>query len=209
MLFLVRHGETQNNREGRLQGRVDTPLTELGRTQAEAVANVCAHHVQQHGGLVRVVTSPLARAVETAEIIAARVWGEVSLDERLTEIDYGAWEGRIFQEVLRDEDAAWRTDPTFAPPGGESIERVAARVAAFVQSALPEGDDQSVLTIAVSHVSPIKAAVTHVLGVDPMRAWQMHLDLASLTRLGRHRNTLVLRAFNETEHLHDRRDFTR
>ncbi|MFZ4516454.1 MAG: histidine phosphatase family protein [Acidimicrobiia bacterium] len=201
MLTLVRHGETQNNREGRLQGRTDIALTDVGRAQATAVARMIGASVHPEGGVVRIMSSPLRRAYETASIIANTLQREVEIDDRLIEIDYGIWEGRVFQEVLRDEDPLWRTDPTFAPPGGESVEQVVERVADFVREILPEDAPSEQLVIAVSHVSPIKAAVTYALSIDPMRSWQMHLDLASITRLGRRRNALVLQTFNETLHL--------
>ena len=82
------------------------------------------------------------------------------------------------------------------PPGGESLEVVADRIASFCDEWL---DDRVV--VAVSHVSPIKAAAAWALGVDGTVAWRMFLGLASITRVGRGRTSPVLLSFNETGHL--------
>jgi broad specificity phosphatase PhoE len=83
-------------------------------------------------------------------------------------------------DVSPDDWASWRNDPDFAPPGGERLSDVTARVVSFCTDVL--GDD---LVIAVSHVSPIKAAVCSALGVDEGTTWRMQLDVASVTRIGR------------------------
>jgi len=87
-LLLVRHGETDWNAEGRLQGRTDRPLNDYGRRQARALADELAGE-----GLEAVYSSDLARARETAEIVAERLGLEVVLDPDLREKDWGNWEG--------------------------------------------------------------------------------------------------------------------
>jgi broad specificity phosphatase PhoE len=144
-----------------------------------------------------VVSSPLRRAVETAEVIAAVHGRPVEVEERLVELDYGTWDQRRSQEVSAEDWATWRDDPAFAPPGGESLEAVTRRVSAWCAETL--GDE---LVVAVSHVSPIKAAVCWVLGVDERATWRMYLDLASITRIGRRGDGGVyLASYNETAHL--------
>ena len=175
MIAFVRHGQTELNRGGRLQGRIDAPLSPLGVEQAAAVGRGFASEP-----VARIFSSPLQRARNTAAVIAEPHGIEVEVDERLIELDYGDWDGTKLTDVPPESWSAWRTDPEFAPPGGETLADVAARVAAFCAAVL--GDE---LVIAVSHVSPIKAAVCNALQVDDRVTWRMQLDLAAVTRLGR------------------------
>lgn len=191
MLVLVRHGETLDNRAGRLLGRSDPPLTSLGRVQARAVAAVLEPERP-----VAVYTSPLGRAVQTATMIGAACGAEVVVDPRLIEIDYGAWENRPLQEVPRDA-AAVASDPSATFPEGESLVDVGQRVVPLFEELL--GRDE--LVVAVTHVTPVKAAVAWALGVGDEIAWRMHLSLASITRLGQRRGRPYLLSFNETSHL--------
>ncbi len=188
MIVFVRHGETPPNREGLLLGRNDPELTDQGRAQAERLARTLADRE-----IERVLTSPLRRARDTASPIAAACDAPVDVDERLIEIDYGEWEGRPFAALDADLVARWHRDPDFAAPGGESLVAVEARMAGFCEQWLDS--EAAGVVVAVSHVSPIKAAVTWTLGVSPELAWRMRLDVASLTRIGR--GPLLL-SFNET-----------
>jgi probable phosphoglycerate mutase len=184
VIVFVRHGQTAPNREGLLLGRSDPPLTDEGRRQADRLA-------ARLGALVPalVVTSPLARALETADAIVEVCAAPLEVDDRLVEVDYGAWEARPFAELPRDVVARWRDDADFAPPGGESLGSVGRRIAGFCEERLGEE-----VIVAVSHVSPIKAAVTWALGVGDELAWRMRLDVASVTRIGA---GPVLLSFNE------------
>jgi broad specificity phosphatase PhoE len=175
VIAFVRHGQTELNATGRLQGRLDVPLSALGEQQAAAVGRGFAS-----APVTRVVSSPLQRAVATATAIADAHRLAVEIDRRLVELDYGDWDGRALADVPADAWSAWRTEPGFAPPGGETLADVGARVAAFCRDVL---DDT--LVIAVSHVSPIKAAVCNALQVDDRVTWRMQLDVASVTRIGR------------------------
>jgi broad specificity phosphatase PhoE len=185
VIAFVRHGETPPNRAGLLLGRSDAALTDHGRAQADRLAYVLAGSDVRH-----VLTSPLRRARDTAAPIAAACHRAVEVDERLIEIDYGEWEGNRFGDLEPAVVSRWRRDGEFAPPGGESLVIVADRVASFCEEWL---DDRVV--VAVSHVSPIKAAVTWTLRVPPELAWRMRLDVASITRIGA---GPVLLSFNET-----------
>jgi broad specificity phosphatase PhoE len=187
-IAFVRHGETERNRAGLLQGRSDASLTELGRAQAARVGALLARERPR-----RIATSPLPRAVETASIIAARCGSPpVQVDDRLVELDYGEWEGRPVADVSADDWRRWRDDASFAPPGGECLGDVAARIAAFCGD-MARFDDT---TVAVSHVSPIKAAVAWALGVPDSVAWRTRLSVASVTRV-ECAPTPVLLTFNE------------
>jgi broad specificity phosphatase PhoE len=188
MIAFVRHGETKPNRDGLLLGRSDVALTDRGRAQAERLAQSFTD-----SGVARVLTSPLRRACDTAAPVATACGVSLEVDERLIEIDYGEWEGQPFAELDPEVVARWRRDADFTPPDGESLVVVADRMGSFCDERLAAGTGEVV--VAVSHVSPIKAAVTWTLGVSPELAWRMRLDVASVTRIGR---GPVLLSFNET-----------
>jgi broad specificity phosphatase PhoE len=194
MISFVRHGETAHNREGRFQGRADVELSARGLEQVARLATRLSN-----SEIAAVYSSPLARARQTAMAIAAVAGCEVEADDRLIELDYGEWDGRPLGDIAASEWAAWRADPTFAPPGGESLVAVTARVAAFCRERLasPEAN-----VIAVSHVSPIKAAVCWALEVDERATWQMQLGLATITDIGARANgSGYLSSFNDAAHL--------
>jgi probable phosphoglycerate mutase len=188
MIAFVRHGQTELNRGGRLQGRLDAPLSELGLRQAAALGAGFAREP-----VVRVCSSPLRRACATAAAIASEHDLDVDVDERLIELDYGEWDGLALGDVPAGDWAAWRADPAFAPPGGERLVDVTARIDAFCAAVGDPG-----LVIAVSHVSPIKVAVCSALRVDEGASWRMQLDVASVTRIG-HRpdGSTYLSTFND------------
>ena len=192
MIALVRHGETEPNRAGLLLGRANPPLTTAGQSQATALARVFEAGPRP----LAVVASPLRRAMETALAIAEFWEIEVERDERLVEIDYGEWDERGFGDLPPDELRRWRSDPGFAPPGGESLAQVQERASKCAAELFERAGDG--LIIAVSHVSPIKAAVAWALDVGPEVAWRLRLDVATITRITRGPDrTPVLLTYNE------------
>lgn len=191
-LILVRHGQTDANAAGFLQGRIDLSLNGLGREQADAIAGALS--TLARGG-ARVVASPLARARETAEPLDA----DVEIDERWLELDYGDLDGRPLRDVPPSVWSSWREDSNFVPGGGESIAELGKRVrGACEEIAATRGD---LVTIVVSHVSPIKAAVAWALGVDDSVTWRMHLDQAGITRIRLGGPVPALLRFNDVSHL--------
>jgi probable phosphoglycerate mutase len=191
VLILLRHGRTEVNAGGRLQGHMDLPLDGTGVHQARAAG---AHLRARFPG-ARIVSSPLLRAVETARAIGA----EPEIDERFVELDYGDWDGLEMSQVPRDEWRAWRGDPSFRPPGGESLQELDARVRPAVMELADAARDGDV--IVVSHVSPIKSAVTWALGAGPEMTWRMSLDRASICTVAIGPAGPALVTFNETAHL--------
>lgn len=191
MLILLRHGRTASNASRLLLGRMDVPLDELGRRQAEALGQ--SDLLRQ---ATRVVSSPLRRARDTA----AALGPPVTVDERWTEIDYGKYDGLELDQAV-ELFGQWGRDIGFVPDGGESLLSVGRRVRAACDDLWAEAAVNDV--VVVSHVSPIKAAVAWALGVGDETTWRMFVDIASLScigpgRSGRERPTPSLRLFNET-----------
>jgi broad specificity phosphatase PhoE len=188
MLILVRHGRTAANAAGLLQGRVDLDLDEAGRAEALAIARVLEH-------VDRVVTSPLRRARQTAETIGR----PIHVDGRWIELDYGEWDQVPVGSVTAADWEAWRSDPGYVPPGGESLQDLQARVeAACVDLAL---EAQTADVAVVTHVSPIKAAIAWALGVGPAISWRMNVAQSSISRIRMGAQGPVLVSFNEVAHL--------
>jgi alpha-ribazole phosphatase len=189
-LVFVRHGETNANRDGVLLGRIDPRLNDVGRAQAAAVAERLVKLEP-----ARVVSSPLLRARETAEIIAEQFGRDVVIDNRLIEIDYGEHDGVLLSSLSPDLVHLWRTDADFVPEGGESLSSVGVRMAEFTAQMLDSLADGPM--VAVSHVSPIKAAVLWALDLSDVYAWRLRLDNGSVTRLAPGPDGPVLLSFNE------------
>lgn len=191
MLILVRHGQTSANAGGLLQGRMDLSLDDEGRIQAMRTGA----HIRQNFPHARVITSPLLRALETARAIS----NEVEIDERFIELDYGQWDGRAMSEVDPVQWAQWRHDSSFRPPGGESLVELEHRVKPALEQLRAEAQERDV--VIVSHVSPIKCAVTWALDVEPQVTWRFHLDRASICRIAVTARGLSVLSMNEVAHL--------
>jgi broad specificity phosphatase PhoE len=149
VIYLVRHGQTEFNRERRIQGHVDSPLTELGVRQAQAVGGLLRDLIREPTGW-RIITSPLGRAASTATIVASRLCGlPVEFDDRLKEMSWGPHDGRLRSELEAEHpDTFGRTGWAFGASAGETYEEVAARVGAWLESLPPEPERR---IIAVSH----------------------------------------------------------
>jgi ribonuclease H / adenosylcobalamin/alpha-ribazole phosphatase len=196
--LLLRHGQTLMSVQKRYAGRSDVPLTDVGLQQAAAAAKRLAPV-----GLGVIVTSPLLRAVQTAQEVAATTGAAVVTEDGFRETDFGAWEGLTFAEVRERwpaEVTAWLADPEVAPPGGESFTAVSARVTAALRRVLADRDSQTVLI--VSHVTPIKTLVAAALLAPPAALYRMHLDVAALSEIDWYADgPAVLRSFNDTSYL--------
>ena len=188
MLIVVRHGRTAANAAGLLLGRQDPPLDLLGIEQAGRLAAEVGH-------ADRVISSPLRRARETAAAFDATV----EIDERWAELDYGEFDGLPPAQLGEATWAKWRSDPDFAPPGGESLAALTATCTPRVRSLCVDARDRTL--VVVSHVSPVKAALAWALGVGPEVAWRSYLDPASITRISIGPAGPVLRTFNDVAHL--------
>ncbi len=155
MLVAVRHGQTDWNMEQRFQGHLDIPLNAAGYSQAETL--------KSHLAAIRfdaAYSSPLRRALETAQIIASDL--PVSVDTRLIEIHHGCWQGRTKQDIAESwphEWEQWNTEPRrFTPSGGESADCVRARVEDFLDAM------QGTNILCVSHGVVIQTLLSVLVG---------------------------------------------
>ena len=179
-LILIRHGETQANREMRYIGSRDDALTERGQEQAQLLAEALSTLP-----ISAIYSSPLQRASYTAQPIANRLHLEVQISEALRESDFGQWEGLSREEVLArsSQDAAhlhaWEQDTSIAPPAGESLEAMHRRVQEFAIQLTRQHPDQTV--VLVSHVGPVKALLCAALGAPVITSLRIFLDLATIS----------------------------
>ena len=198
-LILVRHGATEHSVDRRFSGHNDLPLSDLGVRQAEALAL----RLSAGRPVSAVVSSPLPRAMQTAQPIADALGTSVARADGMTEVDFGEWEGLTFAEVADrypGQLRAWSSSTRTAPPGGESFDEASLRVLA-ARDELVETYSQSTVVV-VTHVTPIKLLVRDVLQAGAVSLWRMHLDTGSVTVLnifGDGNSSMTL--FNDTGHL--------
>ena len=182
-LVLVRHGITAHTLDKRFSGGLgggNPGLTDEGRAQVRATADWLTPLSQE---IDVVVTSPVRRTQESAEIIGARLGRPVSVEDGLAEMEFGTWDGLTFAEIRErfpDDLDAWLGAPDIAPGGhGESLLVVQKRVLASRDRLLEEYAGRTVL--AVSHVTPIKVLVADALGAPLESVFRMELAPASVT----------------------------
>jgi broad specificity phosphatase PhoE len=156
--YFVRHGESQANAAHRFAGRTDSPLTERGRQQAEAVADALASVKFD-----RIVTSPLSRCRDTALIIARRHQLPVDLEPDLVEIDVGEKTGQPFDEVRGLPE--WSDDGFVAWPRGETLDQVLSRAHRVITRIAEESAGERVLV--VGHGGVTRILMSHFLGLLP------------------------------------------
>jgi broad specificity phosphatase PhoE len=177
-LLLLRHGQTELSVQRRYSGHGDPELTPLGHAQAAGAAARLARVPQ----IAAVLTSPLRRARQTAEVVAAATGAPLAVRPRLIETDFGKWEGLTFAEArARDPQihGEWLGSEEVAPPGGESFAAVGRRVAAELADLLQEYPGATL--VLVSHVTPIKMLLRDALQGGPGVLYRLHLDLAALS----------------------------
>jgi len=183
-LLLVRHGLTPHTAAKKFSGglRSANPgLSDEGRAQVRATADWLAPIAE---GVDAVVSSPVRRTLESAEVLAARLGRTVEVEPGFAEMEFGRWDGLTYAEVAeRDKSGldAWLGSMDTAPPGGESFREVEERVLAGLQRVLETHAGRTV--VVVSHVTPIKTLVAQALGAPLESVLRMELSPASVTVL--------------------------
>jgi probable phosphoglycerate mutase len=180
------------------------PLSEAGCRQAQRLAERF-----KSISFEALYSSPLKRAVQTAQSIGRVIGLEPVLDERLVELDYGAWEGMTLAEIPKSDPETFRAfdlDPArVAPPGGESGLAAQQRVVDFLDSAAAKHPRGHVAV--VFHKTACRLAICHVLGINPAEyRRRMVMGNAALNIIQREGNYWQLVAYNDTSHLPDAYD---
>uniref|UniRef100_A0AAU2JN40 Bifunctional RNase H/acid phosphatase n=1 Tax=Streptomyces sp. NBC_00049 TaxID=2903617 RepID=A0AAU2JN40_9ACTN len=199
---LLRHGETALTPQKRFSGSggSDPELSPAGRRQAAAVAEALA----ARGTVQTIISSPLRRCRETAQAVAGRLDLDVTVEDGLREVDFGAWEGLTFAEVrdrFPDDLEAWLGSPKAAPTGGgESFMAATRRISATRDRLLAAHAGRTVLL--VTHVTPVKILVRLALGAPPESLFRMELSAASLSAVAYYGDgNASVRLLNDTSHL--------
>jgi probable phosphoglycerate mutase len=181
-LVLLRHGQTAYNAASRMQGQLDTDLSEVGVAQAKRAALALAPRSPR-----LIMSSDLRRAADTAQALAAETGLSVDFDVRLRETHLGDWQGMTHHEVdaiSPGARAAWRDDATWGPPGGESRVQVAERSVAVVDELVAglddwgRGDDAESPVVLVAHGGVIAAMTAGLLAL-PVANWPVFGGLAN------------------------------
>jgi len=189
ILILLRHGRTPNNAQARLQGQFDSPLDDVGFQQSALVGRA----LRERWAVDRVVVSSRRRTQQTAR--AAGLAGlSTTVDDRWMEIDFGAYDDRRIGEVMAELGAAWVSDISYAPPGGESMACLHERVGEAVAEIAEEASTRNILV--VTHATPIKSAVVRLLGGGAEMIMRLRVSLASITAFRPVSHGLVLTEFN-------------
>ena len=177
MIYLVRHGQTLQNRAGLLQGRSDFPLNEMGREQARRVG---AFFREQGVRFDAVYTSPLRRAVQTAALIAGETV-PLRVDERLIEMDYGPYEGMDLRAPAPEVLAFFRDFVNVpAPTGMEKLSAVTARLGAFLEQLRPEAEERDILVS--THAIALKGALEYLTPASRGSYWAKNIGNCAVYR---------------------------
>jgi len=195
--LLVRHGSTDWNREGKIQGHTDTPLSDEGRVQAASLGRAL-----KGVDIAAVYASDLSRAVETARLALGDRDIPIRATAALRELAYGEWEGVTETEAVRRDPeryARWHTgDPGFAAPGGESYAELKERVAAFAATVSARHADGNILI--VSHGGVVRMLGLVMLDLPPEMFPRLVVSRASLSVLDVSPNGGVLKLWNDVSH---------
>jgi len=198
-LILARHGETMWNVEKRYRGRTDVNLNEMGIKQAELLGKYLSNWE-----LEAIYSSPLRRALDTANIIARYQKIGVHIAEGLIDFDYGEWQSLPEQEAKRLYPTLhneWHNNPHKAKmPGGESLEDVRRRAIQVVDDIISKHRGSVVL---VAHRVVNKVLICSLLGLDNSYFWNIKQDVGGITIFDYVDGRFVLTRHNDTAHLRD------
>jgi len=184
-LYLIRHGETEGSHERRYKGTLDVPLSALGAKQAEATGL----YMKQKGYEPGIIfSSPLSRALRSAELVAGHFGLTTQTVEGLRERDFGAWEGMSFDEIAEkwpEAFSSWAHDPLkFSPLDGESTLEVRDRVVPVVEKLLHSSKAESIAIVAHGGVN--RVILCHYTGMPLENIFRMDQGFACLNIISFH-----------------------
>ena len=199
LVYLVRHGECAGNAEKRIRGRVDFPLNETGKLQAQA-ASVGLSEIH----LDFVYSSPLVRALETAETIAKPHGLPVSICEAFTNMSFGVWDNRKKSELASEDPVEWEhwlnNTELLRVKDGETVDEVKQRSFAALNKLVRKHEGKAILI--VSHREVLRPMLAAALGISSPYMWRIHLDNASCSCLSyTPERGYTLMKSNDTSHM--------
>lgn len=199
LLYIVRHGETEYNKEEMFRGRKDVPLNEAGREQAKRLGMYF-----ENKNIARIFASPLVRAQQTAQEISKVLNAPVETVEEFTDMNFGAWEGVALREVERlytEEFSLWRKEPQkLKVKGGESLAQVRDRMRKGIERIL-SGEERD--CVIVTHRVLCKLAILHALNIPNSHFWNIKFDPASISLTEKKGIEMTIHFANDTCHLKD------
>jgi len=197
-ILLMRHGETQWNKSERFRGTYDIPLNENGQAQAKILAQAL-----RDKNITMACTSPLSRAVETAQISLADRDIEILANDKLTDIDYGDWTGLTKSEVMQrwpEEYDVWSTRPALAEiPGGESLSKLFDRSCTFMDEISKRYKGHTVAIIAHRVIN--KLLILGAMGRSLNKFSSIIQDNCCINELEFTEGGYIIRALNDTSHM--------
>ena len=201
LFILVRHGQTEWNRVERFRGHADVPLNQTGLAQAEATGR----RVASEWTPAAVYSSPLSRAVKTAEAIAKHFSLPVQVHPGLADIDYGEWQGLTPEEARQrwpEQVDSWYLHPELACiPGGETLAGLRLRGMAAIQELSAHHPGQTI--VLVGHTVINRILLLGVLGLGNERFWHIQQDTCAINVFEAEKGDFVLVSLNDTCHLRD------
>ena len=197
-VILVRHGETDWNTKQIFRGRKDIPLNEVGLAQAKAVG-VSLSDIQ----IDAIYSSPLARALETAKVLAESRSLEVELEEGFIDIDFGKWQGITHEKVKEEYESLyemWLKNPQMVTfPGGETLRDVSTRSMGASEKVLKKHSGKTLAV--VSHRVVNKVLLCSILGLELSYFWHIKQDTCAINRFEYKDKKFYLTLLNDTCHL--------
>jgi broad specificity phosphatase PhoE len=192
-LTICRHGRTDYNDKGIVQGQVETEINETGEEQAEALAERLSTREFD-----AIYSSTMKRALQTARIVNKHHGLEINQVDSIREVERGKYGGEPFEEMVEDIRAADEENHLWKPEGGESLEELKQRALGFLED-IAESSHNNVL--AVSHGGPIKVLVPGVMGHTSKRSYQVGTDNCSVNELTCSGRYWEINLLNSTNHL--------
>ena len=197
-VHLLRHGQTAWNKNLIFRGQYDIPLDDHGLTQAD-----CAGRVWEEIQLANIYSSPLSRAMQTAETAAKKQAIPITKTPELIDIDYGQWTGKSQDKIEKDYpelNRQWLERPEEVRfPQGESLAAVRDRSCPKLVEIAGAADDKSILI--ASHRVVLKVLICAALDLPLSRFWQVQIDTASLSMLSFKQGGFTIQKLNDTCHL--------
>jgi phosphoserine phosphatase len=201
LIYLTRHGQTEWNLQMRYQGSGDSPLTELGKQQAQRLSD---HLASIH--FDKIISSPAGRAMHTAEIIKSNRQVELIVSEAFAEINLGPWEGKYYQDIELEQtelyQAFWKAPHLYKPGYGESFAEVEGRTFFALKELVRTNPGKTILV--VSHSVALKSLLNKIEGRGLEEFWTKRLMQASLSIVEYINNTFNILQFGDTQHLGDK-----